>query len=370
MPSRPSPFGKESRVRILKQHLAQAGPFTAASAWQFIYRELLWIDGSTGLAHLYESDKAQPGRPWYDRTVVFTDALCERFGTITRDELKQQIDQLFRACLEQLVAQQGGNANAAALVEALTTAEAASEVAEAVIGATGTRDAVAELTTSTYTPDVDLVAEFTAILREHAQLPLPAAEGLARALVARARLYFTVGNKRQNVLGEGFEDLLQLLLTTVSGVPAGLLRMRRRANELPGFQHATTRKRIEAPDLAIVYDGRTELLASIKWSLRHDRQKQLSDELDCYVDLLSQERFPQYVLITNEYDPGRLVNTAGLNRRGQRIDQVYHVNLELLQGALQGHSSAADLEPLITSGRLRSVEDFLGELAQEYGPRA
>jgi hypothetical protein len=31
-----------------------------------------------------------------------------------------------------------------------------------------------------------------------------------------------------------------------------------------------------------------------------------------------QDEFPQYVLITNEYDPGRLVNTDGLNRRAHK----------------------------------------------------
>ena len=102
-----TPFGKESRIRILRQHLGDAGTITAATAWQFIYRELLWIDGSTGLAHLYESDKAQPGRPWYDRSVVFTNMLCERFGNISRENLRQQIDKLFRACLGKLVERRG-----------------------------------------------------------------------------------------------------------------------------------------------------------------------------------------------------------------------------------------------------------------------
>jgi hypothetical protein len=83
-----SPLGKESRVRILRQHFAQAGAVTPSTAWQFVYHELLWIDGSTGLAHLYESDKAQPGRLWYGRTMIFTDMLCERFGNISREQLK------------------------------------------------------------------------------------------------------------------------------------------------------------------------------------------------------------------------------------------------------------------------------------------
>jgi len=91
------------------------------------------------------------------------------------------------------------------------------------------------------------------------------------------------------------------------------------------------------------------------------------DELDCYVDLLSQDRFPQYILITNEYDPGRLVNTDGLNRRGQRIDRIYHINVELLLGALRGHQRLKDLTPIIAAGRLRAIKDFLEDMAQLYG---
>lgn len=93
------PFGKEARIKLIREHLSAREPVTAATAWQFVYEELLWIDISTGLAHLYESDKAQPGRLWFDRTVIFTDLLCEKFGNITRLELKQRIDRLFRAII-------------------------------------------------------------------------------------------------------------------------------------------------------------------------------------------------------------------------------------------------------------------------------
>jgi hypothetical protein len=168
--------------------------------------------------------------------------------------------------------------------------------------------------------------------------------------------------------GRGFEDLLQLLIEKISRVPLDSIVVRRRANALPGFQNITsTRARIEAPDIAIVRDGRTEFLASVKWSLRHDRQKQLSDELDCYVSLLSQDKFPRYVLVTNEYDPGRLINTNGLKNRGQEIDCIYHINIDLLLNLLHTHHRSTDLMPLINSGRLRSVRDFLVDLTEGFG---
>lgn len=56
---------------MLDQWFATAPTPTAASAWQHVYRLLLWIDRTTGLAHCYESDKSQPGRPWYERSLRF-----------------------------------------------------------------------------------------------------------------------------------------------------------------------------------------------------------------------------------------------------------------------------------------------------------
>lgn len=354
-----SPFGKATRVRLLKQHLTDFGNITAASAWKFLYEELLWIDGSTGLAHLYESDKAQPGRPWYDRTVLFTDLLCDLFGEITRDQLKQRIDRLFRACLQKAVE---FPPEASLPVEAVDDLEETLRNLQSPIYLRSSDDV------EPYTPDASLVAEFSSLLMQYARMPQSQAESLAHDLVSRARYYFTVERKRQNVLGEGFEDLLQLLIEKVSQVPSDRIVVRRRANLLPGFQNtSSTRDRIEAPDIAIVHNERTALLASVKWSLRHDRQKQLSDELDCYASLLSQKEFPRYVLVTNEYDPGRLINTNGLKTRGQKVDCIYHINLDILLQVLENHHRSVDLMPLIVSGRLRSISSFFEDLKQEFG---
>lgn len=358
------PFGRESRVRILKKHLSLTSPISAENAWRFIYRELLWIDGSTGLAHLYESDKAQPGRPWYGRSVIFTDLLCEEFGNVTRAQLGREIDQLFRASLQELVEPPSGRSNLDPLNQAAVN----------LLGSAGasktTNPGILDVQDGTpvYTPDAELVEEFATLLVERGELPQFRALALARVLVARARLYYTVERKRQNVLGEGFEDLLQLLLIEVGQVPEDLIVVRSRANKLPGFQTPSSRDRIEAPDVAFVQGNETKLLASVKWSLRHDRQKQLSDELDCYVDLLSQESFPRYVLVTNEYDPGRLVNADGLARRGQAIDCIYHTNLALLLRVLDDHPRIKDLRPLVAKGRLRSVADLFEEFRQGFPP--
>jgi hypothetical protein len=359
-----TPFGKKSRVQIIERHLREDGGVAPETAWKFIYRELLWIDGSTGLAHLYESDKAQVGRPWYRRSEVFTDRLCEEFGGITRDELKQQIDRLFKACLEKLAAklkkEKPDDDEEADLLSALALPEAADELSAEIVEA-------AKAAEPSYVPDADLVAQFASLLRERLGVSEGQAEALARDMVERARFYFTVERKRQNVLGEGFEDLLEVLMIRVSRVPKEKIVVRVRADKLPGFGSAHTRQRVEAPDIVILGDDRTDLLTSVKWSLRHDRQKQLSDELDCYVSLLSQEDFPRYALITNEYDPGRLINTNGLKLRGQGVDAIYHINTSILLESVKDHDKADELQRLVEAGRIRSIEDFFNEMAEQYG---
>ena len=50
---------RTSASRVLGQHRADMPPIPA---WKHVYRLLLWIDSTTGLAHCYESDKSQPGQ--------------------------------------------------------------------------------------------------------------------------------------------------------------------------------------------------------------------------------------------------------------------------------------------------------------------
>ena len=227
-----------------------------------------------------------------------------------------------------------------------------------------------EVDTEAYVPDVDLAQEFASLLREKASMQEAPARELAATMVAQARYYFTVERKRQNILGEGFEDLLWLLATRVSGVPSDAIRLRKKADALPGFAAQHTRERIEKPDLAFVLAGRTDRLVSVKWSIRQDRQKQWSDELDCYAALLSQPVAPKFQLVTNEYDPGRLLNAFALSSRRQLpLDCIYHVNLGLLKVALSDHPTWKSVKQHAEAGRLRSLEQWLRELQGTYHPR-
>jgi hypothetical protein len=362
-----SPFGETSRVELLEQHFQDFGSLTPATAWRFVYEELLWFDRSTGLVHLYESDKVRPGRSsWYNRSIVFTDRLCDIYG-VGRDGLKHRIDRLFLACLQRLVeSRKTSKQNVAAVAKGgedvglppEVVAEAKEITAEAEPG-------------EDFVPYAELVAEVTDLLISRAAMTQAAAASLAREIVDRAQVHLTFGSNRQNVLGEGFEDLLRLLAVRVAGVPEDMIALRRKANELPGFQGTLEgKRRIESPDIVIINGAKVAHLSTVKWSLRHDRQKQLTDEIDCYVQLCSQDRFPEYVLVTNEYDPGRLKNSSNLHSRGKTVDRIYHINPDLLVEVLSDvPSSVAEVRTLIETNRLRSLEAFLNDLSGRFSPK-
>lgn len=93
-------FGAENRNRLIDQYFAQysEGAVTHDNAWRHVYALLLWSDPTTGLAHCYESDKSQPGKPWYSRSLAFHEWVCTEFG-VAPGELADRIDWLFvRAC--------------------------------------------------------------------------------------------------------------------------------------------------------------------------------------------------------------------------------------------------------------------------------
>src|SRR5438552_1889379 len=94
-------FGAENRSRLLYRYFDQAGPVTTTNAWQHVYRLLLWIDRTTALAHCYESDKAQPGRPWYARSLAFHDWVSAELN-VAPNELAEDIDWLFREAVKDL----------------------------------------------------------------------------------------------------------------------------------------------------------------------------------------------------------------------------------------------------------------------------
>jgi len=51
-----TPFGRTTRLRVLEEYFALAGPVTESNAWEHVYRCLLWMNLGAGLAHIYDSN--------------------------------------------------------------------------------------------------------------------------------------------------------------------------------------------------------------------------------------------------------------------------------------------------------------------------
>lgn len=105
-------FGAENRARLIDRYFAANGAITPENAWRHVYRLLLWIDRTTALAHCYESDKAQPGRPWYQRSLAFHDWLATSLAVAPAD-LGDVIDWLFREAIAELTSQAATSRSAA-----------------------------------------------------------------------------------------------------------------------------------------------------------------------------------------------------------------------------------------------------------------
>jgi hypothetical protein len=66
-----SAFGAVNRAKLIDAYFSQQSEASISpeKAWEHVYRLLLWVDQTTGLGHCYESDKSQPGKRWYARSL-------------------------------------------------------------------------------------------------------------------------------------------------------------------------------------------------------------------------------------------------------------------------------------------------------------
>jgi hypothetical protein len=128
-----------------------------------------------------------------------------------------------------------------------------------------------------------------------------------RALIQRLRQHMTHENKRKNLVGEGFEDVLASVIGRVSQKEesdrttcgAGSMRC-------PAFircrEEASGRRWI----WPVVHQDRGRTLITAKWSIRADREEQFKTDYDDYIRAEAFNRQFDYVLVTNEFDPARL----------------------------------------------------------------
>jgi hypothetical protein len=294
-----SPFGQATRMRVLEAYFAQAGEVTAENAWRHVYRCLLWMNQGAGLAHIYDSNHMQPGGNFHSRAIRFTEELCRLFA-VSRAELPAQIDHLFRGCVVEW--------------KRTRPEEIDPELESELVGA------------------IEQVLHGEGLAETRVR-------PVARHLEVLSRDFFTIGNKRKNALGEGFEDLLYLLLLRVARVPPERIALRRPVSELPGFRRAPSKRpgtraaREPHPDIAIIEGGITHVITSAKWSMRQDRETQFQSEYTAYQMNKMQSTELRFALITNEFDVARLNNVARAipgGAGGYIFHNIYHINPELL----------------------------------------
>ncbi len=329
---------------MLSQYFAEAGAVTPENAWKHVYRLLLWTDRTTGLAHCYESDKAQPGRRWYARSLAFHDWVSQALDSPPA-ELGAQIDWLFRRGCERLanvlVRQQAERMRLAAEQRAPYEGRGFPE------------------------PGED--AELEALVREELGpwLVEPPPSSAMRRLTQRVLNHLAQENKRKNLVGEGFEDVLSFLIQRLPGAGKVTVSCRPLLHSLPGFRPPPGTEKPRKVDLAVIGPGDRRMLVTAKWSVRADREEQFGVDFDAYARLEDAGRDFDFVLVTNEFDAARLV--AACERRRQNaalFSSVVHVNAEgpLAAYGPEVRASAKKLPELVEAGRLLSLERWLASL--------
>jgi hypothetical protein len=345
-------FGEKNRVRLLTHFFDGAGPVTPGNAWEHVYRLLLWIDRTTGLAHCYESDKCQEGRPWYARSLAFHEWVSEAMR-VGPEVLADEIDILFKQAVTDLIA-------GAAKKRALLTAAAE------------TQRAVYAGKAMPQPGDPALEAILTEVLAPYLSADPP--PHLLRSLARRVQEHVGLENKRKNLVGEGFEDTLSALLRRTPGVSSTYdIHVRPALHALPGFNLPRGNAKPRQVDLALVRraDGHRTLV-SCKWSVRSDREEQFVSDYDSYEKLEAAGTNFSYGLVTNEFDPARLAAACEVRLHNSPLfTDVVHVNPEgpvAAYAAAVGNRMAAETrgqgraQGHITSGRLMSLESWISQL--------
>jgi hypothetical protein len=237
---------------------------------------LLWIDATTGLAHCYESDKSQPGRNWYARSLAFHDWLSTGLGAAP-DKLVDEIDILFRRATEDL---------AAAVIRRRDAMMRSAE---------RQRKPYAGRQFPEPGEDPELISLMSHALEPYfANQPPP---DVWRALIQRVRQYMTQENKRKNLVGEGFEDVLASVIGRVSGEEEITVFVRRWLDEVPGFNPMPSGGKRKKVDLALVQKNQRHTLITAKWSIRADREEQFKTDYDDYIRAEALNRQFDYVLV-------------------------------------------------------------------------
>jgi hypothetical protein len=335
-------FGADNRVKLINEFLA-ATP--AAPPWQLTYRLILWINRTTGLAHCYESDKCQPGKNWHGRSLRFHDWLAGQLGT-TPSSLGQELDWLFRKVVVDYAHWVAHNYQR-------KLARAAAQRAPYVgRGFPEPGD------------DPGIVQIVREVLGDNlASEPTPEQW---RTLTSRILELVALENKRKNIVGEGFEDVLTAVLKRADVNSRIRADARPLLQEVPGFSNVRSNQKPTRVDLAIVrLADRRRIMVTAKWSTRADREEQFKADWQKYVDAESDGETWDYVLVTNEFDPARLKRACSISAGHSRmLTHVVHISPDALR-AVYGVSPEPTMQEvlaLLDQGRIVGLDQWVAGL--------
>lgn len=339
-------FGAVNRQRLIDLYFTQFSPaeLVSRTAWAHVYRLLLWADQTTGLAHCYESDKSQPGKNWYSRSLAFHDWVARALN-VEPGKLAKEVDWLFRRAVAELAGEVTRNAQR--------------------VTATATRQRLPYEGRGFPEPGED--PELVLAVREVIGTYLvddPSIEEW-RSLVQRVRQHLALENKRKNLVGEGFEDVLAQVIRRTCGLASTAVRTRTLLHDLPGFNPAGRSGKPNKVDLAIVRPNMRTIVTA-KWSLRADREKQFAAEFDEYSKAEAEGKLFEYVFVTNEFDPARLMRACEkVVSNVHMFSHVVHINTDALKATYGDRPEPSTRKVLnhIESGRLLSLEQWLHHLS-------
>jgi hypothetical protein len=340
-----APFGAENRQRLIAEFMRSGVVAADAPLWESVYRLLLWVDKTNGLGHCYESDKCQPGKPWYQRSLRFHDWLATSLKC-TPAEVGLHLDWLFRRTADEFAA------------EVMRTQQAKLDRA--------TKQTAEYQGRGFPEPGEDpaIIAIIRDILGSRIAEEPTQHEWLI--ISQRIREVIAVENKRKNLVGEGFEDVLAAVIAKAGEGRGFEVSARKALHTIPGFSHVREGEKVNKVDLAVIDTARDkQTLVTVKWSVRADREKQFQAEFDGYAAARSNHKTFGYTLITNEFDPARLARACdAVSKNHYMFTHVVHINpdaLKAVYGSKTEDSMGKVLQHII-DGRLLSLDGWLAEM--------
>lgn len=114
-------------------------------------------------------------------------------------------------------------------------------------------------------------------------------------------------------------------------------------------------------------------LVTAKWSVRADREKQFVTDFADYVSAESHRKPFEYVFVTNEFDPARLMRACEqLSGNALMFDHVVHISTDAIKATYgelgDGKDENASMQSVlkyIDEGRLISLQQWLMSLIAE-----